>query len=120
MEYLLIKLLDEKEGLAIPTSRVVGIEEAKEVHRIPFAYEKLSKVVTFRDKLYAIPEKFEKGKNNIFIFLDNHIAIPISGVIARVETDFLTIKKEYAVFKREKFRILEPEKILPDEEDTIR
>ena len=116
MEYMLVTLPDKKSSFAIPTHRIVGINEIQNLHTIPFATGPVKKVVIFRDKLYAIPVEFEQQESRLFLLLDNFLAIPIEGIIARIEDDFLTTEKGYLLHHGRKYRILIPERILPQEE----
>ena len=116
MEYMLVTLPDEKTSLAIPTHRITGINEIQKLHSIPFATGPVKKIVIFRDKLYAIPIEFEQHISRLFLLLDNFLAIPIEGIMARVEDDFLRTEKGYLLHHGRKYKILIPERIFPQEE----
>ncbi len=113
----MIELPAKEEGVAVPINRVKGVEDAERNYAIPFSRGSIRRVVTFRDKLYAVPEVFFSEQTSLYLFLDNNIALSISGIISRIEQNSVKIEDNCIVYGGRKFKIIDPERIVSEQED---
>ena len=84
MEYLLSET-GNNEFIAVPLNIIVAVAQVERVFPIPFVKKGIFKnILAYKDKIYAIDSSFQDKEENFFILLKNSIALPVKGIIARV------------------------------------
>ncbi len=84
MEYLLSEAGNSK-FIAIPVNLTIAVAQIEQIFSIPFVKKGVFKnILVYKDKIYAIDSSYQDKEENFFILLKNSIALPVKGIIAKV------------------------------------